>query len=376
MQITFTDYNYLMELLSDIAVVVEDSTLLDEDKNVVFKVDTEQVQIMGSNRTVTHRIVLDKEKYSTDVKETTYIQTRCKDLINFLSTYKSLALTKVKDIKFELKGNKLCITVTEIDTEGKERHSNYNLESPIVKESLKSILNTEYNTELTGVDTKELKWFTDNFLAGINASADLYGSIIFTEDKCIVLNPSYTLIGKNNIKELNGIRVSKKCLTFISKVLLKNDTMELTKTDRYLVLKSQTSETFLIYSNKLPPYSIYLNMINTEHSMEVKKDYVKEVLKRVSLLKEDMTVDIDCNDKQILFYNTKFRQAVNMTSYKNIESYDNIRFRIMPDVFSKILLDTDDDTINVFYTQKDENDIIFLSDKEQSWYSIIRVKLL
>ena len=379
MQITFTDFDYLMSKLMIIGYIVEDATLNDEDKSIVIKVNKDKTAyLMGSNLTITHKIKL--ENYTTDFAEETYIQTRYKSLINFLTTYKTLSVTKVKSVALEPKGTKLSVIVTEQakGNDSKEYVSRYVVDNTEVKSSLDKLL-TMPEPEIKDTDKvnkTQLKWFTDNFMDGISTTTDMYGSIIFTDKECIVLNSAYSLIGKNNVEQLAGTRVSKKCLTFISKALLRENEVYLTKTDKYIVIKTTDSITFLQYSTKMPPYKIYLDMIDTTQSMKINSRYFKDILKRFLVdAKEDMGIDIDCNEGKITVYNFKFKQNIDILASSNLAGYDNIRFRIMPDVMSKIILNTEENMF-IYYATKNDNDVIILSDEEQSWYSIIRVKLL
>jgi hypothetical protein len=370
-----------MKQLSSMSIVVEDSMSTDDVKNVIFRVSDDSVSMCGRNQLITYRIPLDKDKVEILKSDTKYMQIKSKELFNFLSTYKTLSKTKIKDITLELQNTgKISCKVTEVRKDNAEESisSSWVFDNIILTENLKKSLNLASPSDTNTLDITRVKWFTDSFLPCLTSSLDTYGYMIFTTEKCIVLNPSYTIIGNNDLENWQGFKLSYKVMSFIDKTFNKDDSLVFSKTGKHIYIKDTktNSEVFLSFLDSIPPLQIYLNMVNTEHSIKLDRKYLRDILKRLSLLKEAVVVDIDCNEHKLTLKNSKFRQTLDMLAYLNIENYDNIRFKIMPDIIDKIMIgnDKNEDVIYLYYNTSQGNNMIIFSDENNSWYSVVRVK--
>lgn len=391
MKLSFTDYNSLVSALTDMQIVVEDSLLSDDAKNVVFRATPSGVVLNGVNRLITYRIPLDVQYVEADTDEC--MQIRSKELLNFLSSYKTLSQTQVVEVNFETQDNlrAKCTVVEQLKNSSDEAANTHRYTSswvfdniPIPTPLLKSLDTTVPTSDRTELKVEDLKWFTDNLLPSLSSSLDAYSNMLFTDKKCIVLNQSYTIIADNSlgITDWNTLKLSHRVMQFINKNICntknKDKTVRFIKTDRNLYIELEDgSQVFLTYTSQLPPYQVYLDMIDTTHMVKVDRKYLRDILKRVSLLKEPIMVDIDCNDHTLTFRNTKFNQSIDMADYKEIDGYDNIRFKIMPDVIDKIMIGSDknNDYLYIYYNVSQGNHIILFSDESNRWFSIVRVKI-
>lgn len=391
MKLSFTDYNSLVSALTDMQIVVEDSLLSDDAKNVVFRATSTGVVLNGVNRLITYRIPLDVHYVEADKDEC--MQIRSRELLNFLSSYKTLSQTQVVEVNFETQNSlrAKCTVVEQLKNPSDEDASTHRYTSswvfdniPIPAPLLKSLDTPVPTSDSTELKVEDLKWFTDNLLPSLSSSLDAYSNMLFTDKKCIVLNQSYTIIADNNlgITDWNTLKLSHRVMQFINKNICntknKDKTVRFTKTDRNLYIELEDgSQVFLTYTSQLPPYQVYLDMIDTTHMIKVDRKYLRDILKRVSLLKEPIMVDIDCNDHILTLRNTKFNQSIDMVDYKEIDGYDNIRFKIMPDVIDKIMIGSDknNDYLYIYYNVSQGNHIIMFSDENNHWFSIVRVKI-
>lgn len=358
--------NDLLSILSEFALVVEDGAISEDARNVVFECKDNKVNVMGTNKMITMR------KYDINAKadKDEIFQVRCKELIQFLSVYKTLSTTTVEDVMLEVVGTKLLVSVKESDNNVSE----YRLDLvPMSKGELELFTQDIPESESITFKTDNLKWITDNFNNGISSTVDMFGNAIFTEDRCIILNPSYTLVGVNETP-IKDIRLSKKVMAFIKSVVIKNEEIEY-RIGKRIYMKWGNVDCFLQYNSQLPPIQVYLDQINTERYISLNQAYLRDILKRVSFIKDHIIFDIDCNEKEVLIRNQKFKQVVKVTDIKNLEIYDNIRFKVMPDVLNTLLIGKNDD-IKFSYNEKDGNTIIIISDSTDKWYSIMRVKVL
>lgn len=385
MVICFNDYSYLLNCLTDMSIVVEDSIVNDDSKNIVFEVSTEVVKIIGINKLITYRKIVDKDKVSVNgVEDTLYLQIRSKELINFLSSYKTLSRTKIKRVLFELINpfKVKCTMIETVEGSDKEYASQWLFENIAIKPTVKQYIDMQKpDTDLTVINTDKFKGLMENFFPSLSSTIDAYSYAIFSSENLIALNQAYTIVGDNPFKDteiFKGMKLSYKVLNFMNKIIFDFDSISIAKTDRNLYMTTQEgSDIFLMYNSQLPLYKPYLEMIDTTHRIELDRSYLRDILKRLTLSKEVVNVVLDCNDKEVIFKNTKFEQIIDMQAFNDIEGFEKIRFKIMPDILGKALIGNDKNfkVVNIYYSTQNNNNIIIFSDENNSWYTIIRVKV-
>ena len=115
------DYATLVENLSDISTVAEDSMLKDDTKNVIFKFDADgTVTLLGIvPQMLIFKRFIEKDKYRLEfsdaekegfqnqvdnngVSSSLYFQIKSKELTGFLNSYKSVRRTQVEEVSFEI----------------------------------------------------------------------------------------------------------------------------------------------------------------------------------------------------------------------------------------------------------------------------------
>lgn len=387
-----TSYEVLTGTLSNIASVVEDSLSSEEMRNVIFAVSENQMKMIGVNQLITYRKRIELGDFRVVFSEEDklhedgmfYFQLNSKELTSFLNTFKGMRKTKPSDVIFETKngGIKIELTVVEdsLSDSGVKNTSQWTFDNSPINRSVFAELSRQLPAEDSGwspVPTKHILGYVANMLPIMTSEGNstLYNILTFGDDFVVAFNQRFNTLMQNILPDqFKGISLNYRAVSFMKSVICNSDMVEVNKTDMQLVFKTEDSEAFVKFLTRLPAYKMFLESYKEDHGIVIDRQYFKDVLKRLALVNENITLVIDGSKNEISVSNTKFRQKIDILQTKAMEELGEVHLKVRPQVFQQAIVGDDNQFSGelCIYFVKSENGgyTTIFTDLSKSWMSI------
>lgn len=418
-------YKELLEILTDVATVIDESLANEDMKNIIFEVKDNVLQIITTSTMIVYKHSVPEDVYTLDIAEDEYetednvrvyrFQLRSKELLNFLNTYKSAKRTEVSEVRFtkidsmhmecRVKEEEVIKEPTEevdtdtdeigflSETEQKEevthKRKGFTSESKwlfatanIKLSILTSIKQTvEDNADVKEVKGKDIAYHTKNMLQVVSNKIPTYSYTLFDKEYVLGFNPAYTTVMKNRLNDDNifeGMKLSYKVIQFLDKIISKNEVVKVVKTPTHLCVITDNSVSFLIYETKMPNYRPYIDLFTKNFYISLDKLFLKDILKRLSLLKETIEFNVDVPNRVIQLSNSKFSQPIIIQHSHNMDDR-TFRFKIMPDVLTKAIscsnYEDSNNELRLYYCPSESTTILVFTDGEDSWFTTAKIAI-
>lgn len=410
MRIEF-NFNEVMEKLDYITSIVEDNAD-DTMKNVIFRVSEENVKIIGHNNFAICKYMLEDTEVEGLEEEEVFIQIKVKEFSGLLKTLSNMRRTKVNRIYFEVLDRRIKLTIEEEakseDIEFAEylsQKSSWVFDSIRIKEDiLKEIRNEVDEVDLESIVSKDIRLYLDTLGPLLsNEITSNSSKLYFSEDFVYVIPKIYATLFENNLREeFKNLVLASHAVKFLSKVLVGNELVDLGRNERYLILKADNFEVYIRYQPKLLPIDRYLSaialkdnegvpmqyvrseepteklsFINRDNGVVIDKIYLQDVLRRFSLLDDQMTIVVNPEKEVLNLSNKKFNLDIPLIMVKGMKSYGQINFKMAPDKFRETLLGGDDvftpEMFMYFIKRERGGYTIANMDSTGSWFSILQI---
>lgn len=403
MKISF-NYETLLANLQLISNIVEDPLSSEDDRSVLFNVTDGVLKMLGVSPVITYKKTVASDKYKLIDGDNFSFVIKSRELINFLSTFKTLRRTAVESVTFESNSTKIKCIVTEYRKYTKEEtekieqeiawgsskdprderfHSSWVFDNIPIQPRKKAFIELQApEMELySETENKEFTLLSESVIPIVIDSPTIYGYLTFTDKYIVAFNQAYTTIMKNFLigDTFTNIRLSYRTLSFIGKIITNSEGIQYGKTDRHIYFKTDDSESFIIYDTKLTPFEKQLSLFSDEKRLSVDRIYLKDIIKRFSLINDVMELSINPTDRKITLSNKKLVQELPILSDINFD--DNISFKLTPTVLDNAIIgkdstfmvaDNPDSTETYIYYNQDKKTICF-GDHTGIWFSIIAV---
>ena len=409
------DYAKLTSVLSDVYGVAEDPMTNDKLRNIIFQFGKDgKAIIMAFNSNVIIKKPLQEGEYELSladndilVEDKFYMNLSSKELREYLNSYKNVRTTTVDKVIFENadRSRIKCTTIelVNLSEEDKVMYTNSGKDFPtyvshwmfnnttIPGNQFMYINQNANGVETTTLNAVDILFCTKNLLPLLQNGTDMFSSISFDETYAVATCSTFTTVMKNEIKEggvFSGISLVYKCIDMLTKLATvavnTSTTLEVAKLQNYIYIKTADSEVFLLYGTKLIPYNAIVDSYRKDNVITLGRIYLKDVLKRLSLVNDNIEVSIKPDDNIVTLSNSKFTQDININLQRNMAELGKIRFKLMPDVFTKSIIGSDEEfTMNgaegytdvyVYCCKSGDNISIYFADGTGMWFSNLRTK--
>ncbi len=414
-------YNELVSVLTDVASVADDSLSSEDTKNIIFKctkLDDGRFScsVIGINLLITYKkdfmcgIEIPDEELTEEqapdggVRQVLYFQLKCKELLGFLNSYKSLRQTVAVDVIFEYTERKLIkctvleksiepgMTADEVefivnDDSQPTIPSQWVFQNVPLKPNLLGTINLELEqgVELRELPVDNVLFHTRNLLPLMQNGTNLFSYMTLDDNYAVVFNTAYTVLMQNQMAVdgvFSGIRLQYRAVAFMDKIVCNCDSVQVALSGRYIYFRMPDSEAFIMFDDRVASYQAYLEAFKKDMAIVVDRVYLKDVLKRLSLVNDAVEFSIHADEDKVILKNSKFEQEINILQSKAMNGLGVIKFSIMPDVLNKAIIGSDDvfsgETF-VYYCpnvagRKDNAAIVF-ADNSGAWFSVVKVKV-
>lgn len=417
-------YKELLAILTEVATVIDDSLANEDMKNIIFEINNDVLNIITTSTTIVYKHSVDKEIYVLDIKEDEYtqedddlvyrFQLKSKELLNFLNTYKSSKRTQANEVKITTLDNmhieckvteeEIVKTVQKEETDSDEigfLSEQGNVEETTTQRkgfvsTSKWLFNTaaiklsilmsikqkvDANADVKEIKGKDIAYHTKNMLQVVSNKIPTYSYTLFDKEYVLGFNPAYTTVMKNRLNTdglFENIKLSYKVIQFLDKIISKNETVKVVKTQTHLCVMTDNSVSFLIYETKMPNYRPYIDLFIKNFYISLDKMFLKDIIKRLSLLKETIEFDIDVPNRVIRLSNSKFSQPIIIQHSHNMDDR-TFHFKIMPEVLTKAISCSNYEDMNnelrLYYCPSESTTILVFTDGEDSWFTTAKIAI-
>lgn len=391
-----TTFSTLVSNLDSVTSVVEDKLIDESARNIIFKITETGVSLMGYSLLAICKTPLEEGSFSVSFEDgelvdgVMYMQIKSKELNNFLGTFKSLKKTKPSEVEFQTINGKVRLIVTEDfmptdeDEEIKSQKSVWVFDNIPVKSSVIKAIEIEANKEdEERIDSVSLLMYINSMLPLLSDEGNsLPSKLNFCEDYvCAVPNKFATLFSNTLPKAFKGVSLNYSAISFLKKVLATSEVVFISRTETHISVITERSEAFLNYLTKLPNTQLYLEYYKKDHAIVVDRLYLKDVLKRLSVINENATITIDSEEGVLKVKNSKFSQEVPILSQKGMDELGSVTFKLATDVISKAIIGDDavftaESTDLRIYVVKTQTSgyMLYITDAYDMWFSVIQVR--
>ena len=395
------EYGALVAALASMSIVVEDSLNSEDLKSVIVMVskDDKKVKLVGVNQLIVYRTFLPEDSYTVEAADEEFnkdgiffMQVKSKELTGYLSAFKSVRRTKIEGVTMEIESGKVKMTVTEanIDT-GDEYKSSWRFDSLPIKQTILNSISVEIPENVESVETLPLALYTSCILPILQNTNSINGMLQFGKDdvdeegntiegtgRVAAFTPTFNTLLKNALpSQFRGISFYYRAVAFMKSVICAIPVVSIARTDQYMCFRDEGNfEAFVRYTTKLADYSPYLKMFTRQHAVVLDRQYLKDVLKRLSLVDEQVTVTIE--DGSLTVSNSKFVQDLPILKEKAMEEMGKVTFRIKPDVLEKAVIGDDSQFSELLFLYIDKQEsggwTLIFSDDTGAWFSVARIR--
>lgn len=385
-------FNKLVEKLEDVSTVVEDTMLDESVKNIIFKLGNKSLTLAGYNPRAICRTILDPVDVETEFSENElpesgviYFQIKAKELNTFLNTFKGLKQTEAEMCEFETFNNRIRLNITEVPKDAEKEYlrqtSRWIFDTLPVKDYIIEEINTVIDgSKLVNVASDDVLLYLSSLMPLLqnNGGDNLPSKIHFSNEYVFTVSNFATLFENILPEAFHDIVLTYSSVSFLKKVVEKNEVIFVGKTDTHLIIRVDDSEAFLRFQTKMPDHTLYVNSFKKDHAVVIDRQYFKDVLRRFTLVNEAITFEVKPNENVITLNNTKSTQDIPLLQTKNMESLEGAKFKLAWQILSKAIIGDD----AVFSEQlflyilpnpKSGYTLVF-SDNSGKWFSLVQVR--
>lgn len=359
--------------------ILNDKSVEDKNKNVIFHVLKDSALIIGYNALTFARTVLNSVE-TEGVEDLWEFQVRSSDLNKIITNYSNLYKTKVENLEFEKYGNKIRLFIHEEAKEEEDSKlaqvSTFVLDDLAVIKSIQKEIAEEFPEEVDLVESSDLLLYLDSLfpLMSNDAVSGSQSKLNFADDYVFVLGSAMSTFCENKLPDsFKGLTLGYSSVNFLQKLCAGAENIEVQRTDKYVCIKSGDTEAFLKFLPIRVKYQGYLQRRGTDNGIVLDRLYFKDVLKRMNISSLNGKAKI-C-DEGLEVSNENFNQIIPLNNKKG--DVDNLEFKLSVPVLLKAIVG--DDSIffydlYMYFTKSNTGYSVYIKDKKGFWFSLVQVR--
>lgn len=389
------EYDKLVSNLDYVSAIVDDNFMAQELKNFIFQIGKDSLSIITYNpNTVsickTHLTDMD---YTLELGDEElpngymYLQLKAKELSTFLGTFKSLMRTKPTTVEIETLSLKVRVTVyeealspedTKLNRSSKWVFDNIPLKGSVMKEITMEVP----KEKASSLSSDELLLYTSSMfpLLSNEGANNLPSKLHFGEKYVLAVNVLSATLFENMLPEaFRGVVLTYPTINFLQRMLSGVELFNVVKTDSHIMVFTDKVEAVFRYQIKMPDVEIYLKNADNRHAIVLDRKYLRDVIKRLSIVNEQIHCEVDLEEGELLVKNTKFSQGVPLLATKGIEEIGKkVSFKLSAQVLNRVIIGDDNafpDDIRIYLVPASTTGYtLYFSDSTGKWFSTIQVR--
>lgn len=386
-----TSFDQLDNAIATVNGVLADKLLQEDLKNVIFMIKGDTVKVVANNFKVTcfadlqDAVVLRNDNEPKDL----LTQILAKDIIAVLATLKGLKRTVVTEIELVFKETENLLIVHEeansdnlVGADKYAQVTKYRLVPMRLKESVKKeVLATDTtHTDSCCIPSADIMGYLDALLPTITKDTrDTPATRINVSTSYLYTVPQvYSAILKNKLPEVfSNFVLTQGVALFLKSFIGLEEYVNFSKEEKNDVVMLKLSNSTAVAIVKAIGISRAFNIDQfikvPRTGILLDKQYLTDVLKRMSLNTEPVNVHIDVEAEECTLVCKKFTQSLPVLSSNGEGVFD---FSIKPDLFAFLILShvMFDDYVYLLFERDENKGILSMTVKDNtlSWHTKTR----
>lgn len=374
-------FQELVKALGYVNSVLSDKALDDKMKNIIFLVNKDKVEIVGTSSLIFSRTLLEEAEVE-DVEEEWSFQLKASDLNGLVSSFTNLYKTHVDEIELMEEGVKIKAVVHEIANEEKDSSLNndikYLFDSSKIGKNTFNEIHSEFPENCECLKSGELLVYIDSLMPLMTggASGGVASKLYFAEDYVFVLSSATAAFFRNMLPEdvLSDVTLGMSSVSFLKRMADVSEMIEICKTENFVCARTGNTVAFIKYKPVNIKYKIYIEKLTKDKGVVLDRLYLKDVLKRLGTVSPDCIVEIT-EDGEMLLNNGSIDQTLPLVSEKEAK---DVKFKMSVPVFEKSILGIDsisDENVFLYFVPRNKiGYTLYLMDKTNTWLSNTQVR--
>lgn len=339
----FLDYDNLVYLLDNATSVTSDSALKDADKTIFFLIKDEGESIaVAKNSDLFIRVKFTPEL----VKEAGNVQVNSSELSKILGTFSNLSRTRVESIEFKVHKSKVQVIVHESaldeDYQDFAGDTSYSLDSINIKEKTLQDISVEFDDEnAVDVDSMELDIVLSTLLPIMDSKKGLNNNQIhFASDQIFVMDNRSQIFYKNILPEVfSNSSFRYTSVAYMRKLIQTSNHLRVVISGNKFAIRSESGEVEA-YINQLGVrfnYKPTLEKITKENGIILDRAFLKDIIRRLSIMGSDPKVSIQENGVHIT--TESFSRVIPISNSKG--NVEGMEFKVNSSLLASMIIGDD-----------------------------------
>lgn len=352
----------------------------DVNKTVLISVPDEgdRAYVQAYTSVASCRTLIDIENFSEEGEVSSgNIQLKDADLEGILSSFSNMSQTHATSVEFEtLENARVKITVHEEANDPEENGDLTNV-SDFFKPNLTVHLNQEkellkeFPTDVEEVDSESIL-FNLALLKPLMGKDQATAFISFGKKWNFVSGTTTGIVPSNLPDNLRDFSLTESNVGLVERLCLENPTVEVSKEDGSLCIRSGEYESFLRFMlPKEEQVSRLMENLSKNKGVVVNRRYLKDTIRRVQASDSSNTkMILTVNPENIEVSTESFKQTVPVKSIRGIE--EPHPFAVPINFFLSTILGDDasfDDNLFMYFLEVGRSWIVYVTDSSGKWVS-------
>lgn len=369
-------YSELCSALNLCNLVLSDKSVDDKMKNAIFVAKDDSVNMVGYNAFMFSRTTL-KDAVCEVGEDGWSFQVKASELNKITSSFSNLWKTYVDKIVIEDNGVRVRFSVEELPKEGEDsrfaQSSKFDLENAPILNNVAKEISMAFPDDEESIMSEELLVYLSELYPLLSSDSSSVGSKInFAEDYVFVMSSHMSTFFVNKLTDaFKGFSLSYSSAGFLKKLCTGQDSLVMSKNDKYLCIRSENTEAFIKYQRIKIKYSQYVEKRSKEKGIVVDRQYLLDVIKRMGSVSAEGKARV-LDGETLMVENQSFEQTVPINNSRNTEG---ISFMVSIPVLEKVIINEDSfgDELFMYFVDTPRGYMLYLSDKSNAWFSSTQV---
>lgn len=373
-------FDELSNVLGYANTIINDKTVEDKMKNIIFLVKKEEVSIVGYSALTFSRTQL-QEVEVIGVEDAWDFQIKAGDLNKIIASFSNLYKTRVKKVEFEKINNKIRMLLHEEAISGEDgrlsQDVSFLLDSGAILSSVSKEIHMQFPEDTDSVLSGDLLIYIDSLFPDMSndSLSSLSSKLNFASEYVFVITSTFSTFFNNKLPDsFKGLTLGYSSVNFLKKLCEGSESIEVKRIDKYLCINSGLTEAFLRYQPVKIRYESYLKDVSKDMGIVVDRLYFKDVLKRMLISGNDGVAQVV--DGGLEVSNSGFSQIVPLNNKKG--EVENIKFKLPIQHVIKTITGSDSifpgELFLYFVRSSSSGYLVYVMDRTGSWLSRIQVR--
>ena len=344
-------FETLDSVMSTVTSIVSDKMLKEEMKNVIVWVKGDKVRFSAYSGNISSATEIDAIVELAEADEV-FVQLRAKDINDVIGTLKGLKKTVVEKVVFDIRENEAILSIFEapIDLEmaGADKYyqeTKFRITKPVVKEMVKrEIESIDFDSTGTVLESVDVLLYVNTLYPTIQKEVrESTFNMFFGEKHIYTIVAQYAAIMENKLNPIvSGFMLPNTVVNFLKNFISTSETFELSKQPGIkggvvLTVRVGSSIAVIKCSDMGKAYDITEYSTAPEDGIVIDKDYLVDVLKRMSLSSEQVNISVNIagEDSVMEVVSKTMKQQIPIVTAKGEGQY---QFVIRPELLSSVIL--------------------------------------